>query len=335
MPSVSLEQQWLQLVPATATARSAQSLLANDYANNIKLQIHELQQWVHGLASLLHIRLPHAPSDRARQAGNPSGQAGKTSGLLPMESPTPLLSLPPLWETADWIRNHPRLEATQVFSLFLLKWRLVEAQVRSLGPANTAEADPKSSILNQDCSRAASQRTLHLSVAHQFLMDRLARCKLDMDSLLESLQRNRKLLVSTHDRPSADDTPASIAQGAWNDESEESEDDGLDEATRLMFEKENQDLLAQFEGTMDLVRDATQALAQVGEMQSTLAMHLDAQQNVVETIFNDAVVANENIDQGLKQLKEAEKHFGGPKYWVLAFFVGLSLSLLFLDLVLS
>jgi hypothetical protein len=64
-------------------------------------------------------------------------------------------------------------------------------------------------------------------------------------------------------------------------------------------------------------------------------MHLSSQQEVLEGINQDASTASDSIQAGVKQLKAAERVFGGTRWWVLYFFIGLSLSLLTLDLFLS
>ncbi|KAL2915868.1 syntaxin ufe1 [Polyrhizophydium stewartii] len=101
---------------------------------------------------------------------------------------------------------------------------------------------------------------------------------------------------------------------------------------RRLLEADNAAMLEELDGTLNLVRNATQSLNEIAHLQSTLAHHLQAQSEVIEAIHVDAVQAADNIRKGNEQLLSAKKHFGGPRYWVLFFMIGASVLLLFFEL---
>ncbi|KAJ1340783.1 hypothetical protein BSLG_004565 [Batrachochytrium salamandrivorans] len=97
------------------------------------------------------------------------------------------------------------------------------------------------------------------------------------------------------------------------------------------LESENAAMIHELEGTLDQVRNATQSLNEIAQLQSTLAHHLQAQSETIDTIYDDAWKASETISKGNENLQSAKKYFGGPRYWVLYFMLIASALLLLLD----
>ncbi|KAH6574154.1 hypothetical protein BASA81_013633 [Batrachochytrium salamandrivorans] len=110
-------------------------------------------------------------------------------------------------------------------------------------------------------------------------------------------------------------------------------DDDLDLTPQLQaaLESENAAMIHELEGTLDQVRNATQSLNEIAQLQSTLAHHLQAQSETIDTIYDDAWKASETISKGNENLQSAKKYFGGPRYWVLYFMLIASALLLLLD----
>ncbi|KAI8928942.1 hypothetical protein BC831DRAFT_446513 [Entophlyctis helioformis] len=114
-------------------------------------------------------------------------------------------------------------------------------------------------------------------------------------------------------------------------------DDTDDEAAemsasrRLMLESENETLLTEMQGTLDLVRTATQSINEIAQLQSTLAHHVQAQNETIAAIHDDAVVAVLNVTKGNELLRKTKDIMGGPRLWVLWFMLIASALLLLLD----
>jgi hypothetical protein len=114
-----------------------------------------------------------------------------------------------------------------------------------------------------------------------------------------------------------------------HDESDSDSEMPVEERQRL--ELENRELLEHLDGDLELLRNATQALSDVSEMQNTIALHLAAQNETIQTIHNNVDDSFGKITQGNEYLVSADRIFGGPKVWVLIFFIAASGCLLFLD----
>jgi syntaxin 18 len=82
---------------------------------------------------------------------------------------------------------------------------------------------------------------------------------------------------------------------------------------------------------MDEVTKATQSLQEIANLQSTMAFHLTAQQEVIQSIHQDAMDSVANMSLANQQLKKTDKIFGQARLWIFVFLVGASFVLLFLD----
>ena len=97
------------------------------------------------------------------------------------------------------------------------------------------------------------------------------------------------------------------------------------------LEMENQELAEHLDGDLEQLRIATQSIGQVADMQNTIAMQLSMQTENITLIHRNVEESKLRIEEGNKYLKKAQDIFGGPKYWVLVFFILMSLFLLFVD----
>ena len=84
-------------------------------------------------------------------------------------------------------------------------------------------------------------------------------------------------------------------------------------------------------GRLTLIRNATQSLQEISQMQTTLAQHLNTQQEVVESIYDDVQMSVNNMNMANAQLQKTHKLFGEARLWVFLFLILASLVLLFLD----
>jgi t-SNARE complex subunit (syntaxin) len=69
----------------------------------------------------------------------------------------------------------------------------------------------------------------------------------------------------------------------------------------------------------------------IAEMQNTLSLHLSAQSETIQQIHKDTIDSSISIEKGNQYLASAERIFGGPRLWVLIFFLLASFVILFLD----
>ncbi|KAI9708286.1 MAG: hypothetical protein M1812_008044 [Candelaria pacifica] len=91
-----------------------------------------------------------------------------------------------------------------------------------------------------------------------------------------------------------------------------------------LFAQENQDLLKHFEDTLDQVRTAERSMAEISELQTTLATNLATQSAHVDQLVADSVNTADNVTGGNKQLKRASERKSTAKY---VFYVSCGLSL--------
>ena len=105
----------------------------------------------------------------------------------------------------------------------------------------------------------------------------------------------------------------------------------LTESQQLLLEKENAALMDKLSTDLEQVEQATQSLQEIADLQSTLAFHLSAQQEMIETIHTDAQESVSTMENAHLQLVKTQKYFGEARLWVFIFLVIASAILLFLD----
>ncbi|KAJ3033830.1 hypothetical protein HDV00_005795 [Rhizophlyctis rosea] len=100
---------------------------------------------------------------------------------------------------------------------------------------------------------------------------------------------------------------------------------------RIMLENENAAMLAELESNLDQVRNATQSLQEIANLQTQMAHHLATQQETIDTLYQEAWQSTQTMENANKTLVKATKNFGDTRLWVLMFLLIASGVLLFLD----
>ncbi len=100
---------------------------------------------------------------------------------------------------------------------------------------------------------------------------------------------------------------------------------------QALLEKENQNLLRELESDIDQVVQATQALQEIAQLQSTLSRHLSIQQENIENLHQEALDSVSFVNQANQQLKKTQMYYGQPRWWIFIFLIVASSVLLFLD----
>ncbi|GAB5586736.1 hypothetical protein Unana1_01636 [Umbelopsis nana] len=98
-----------------------------------------------------------------------------------------------------------------------------------------------------------------------------------------------------------------------------------------MLERENATMLSEMENTLNQVREAEKALLEISTLQSQLTSHLEVQTAQTDQLYADAIATTDRVEQGNQQLIRARERNRGTRKMILAFLIGASLVLLFLD----
>ncbi|KAJ3047553.1 hypothetical protein HK097_011438 [Rhizophlyctis rosea] len=128
--------------------------------------------------------------------------------------------------------------------------------------------------------------------------------------------------------PLEQEVASNKAQGQSEEENVELH---LSEQERIFLENENAVMLAELESDLDQVRNATQSLQEIANLQTQMAHHLQTQQETIETLYQEAWTSNQTLENANKMLVKASKNFGDTRLWVLMFLLIASAVLLFLD----
>ncbi|KAH9883815.1 snare-complex protein syntaxin-18 N-terminus-domain-containing protein [Xylariomycetidae sp. FL2044] len=107
---------------------------------------------------------------------------------------------------------------------------------------------------------------------------------------------------------------------------------GLSQEQVQIFEKDNQDMLKQYESTLDQVRTAERSLVEISELQTQLIGTLETQSAGIELLVADAEDTTENVGGGNRQLKQATQKASPARYTFFAT-CGLCAFLVIWDLV--
>eukprot|EP00833_Pecoramyces_ruminatium_P017815 jgi/Orpsp1_1/1191847/evm.model.d7180000088924.1 len=111
----------------------------------------------------------------------------------------------------------------------------------------------------------------------------------------------------------------------------EFDENELSQELRMELEEENQEMLEELESDINQVRQATQSINEISQLQATLSQQLQIQQNIIETLHEDSWKSVDTMKQANQKLLSAQKHFSDRRVWMLVFLVMSSLILLFLD----
>ncbi|KAJ3139398.1 hypothetical protein HK100_011673 [Physocladia obscura] len=90
---------------------------------------------------------------------------------------------------------------------------------------------------------------------------------------------------------------------------------------RMLLQRENEQLLDQFENGLDQIRSATETIQAISSLQSQMAHHLQVQEEAIEQLHEDAWQATENIEAAKVYLTNAKKLFEESRLWLLVFFL--------------
>lgn len=98
-----------------------------------------------------------------------------------------------------------------------------------------------------------------------------------------------------------------------------------------MLEKENSVMLEELNNTLNQVKNAEKALLEISTLQNQLTSHLAAQTAQTDRLYADAIATTDKVEQGNLQLMTARERNKSSRKFMLAFLIGASFVLLFLD----
>jgi len=98
-----------------------------------------------------------------------------------------------------------------------------------------------------------------------------------------------------------------------------------------ILEKENSVMLENLNNTLNQIKSAEKALLEISTLQTQLTNHLAAQTLQTDRLYADAVATTETVERGNLQLLSAKERNRGSRRFILAFLIGASFVLLFLD----
>ncbi|KAF6234535.1 hypothetical protein HO173_007160 [Letharia columbiana] len=93
--------------------------------------------------------------------------------------------------------------------------------------------------------------------------------------------------------------------GVVEDESRREIEQQLSPEQLQLFARENQDMLKQYEDTLDQVRTAERSMLEISELQTSLVQNLDVQTANISQLVSDSFSTTENVGSGNKELKKA------------------------------
>jgi syntaxin 18 len=108
-------------------------------------------------------------------------------------------------------------------------------------------------------------------------------------------------------------------------------DDILSPEQVQQFESEASALLEATNQELDAIRAAEASLLEISALQSELVVHLSQQTELTDRLWEEAVQVTVKVDEGNKQLRKARERNRESRLWVLAFLLGASATLLFIE----
>jgi len=117
---------------------------------------------------------------------------------------------------------------------------------------------------------------------------------------------------------------------ATSDDDDDEDDVELSASQIQQFEAENAQILRSAEDTLAAVQQAEARLLEISALQAELVAQLTRQTEVSDQLYEDAIATSEMVEKGNVQLREARRRARDGRKWLLLFFIGASLSLLFL-----
>lgn len=98
-----------------------------------------------------------------------------------------------------------------------------------------------------------------------------------------------------------------------------------------MLEKENSAMLEDLNNTLNQVKSAEKALLEISTLQTQLTNHLAVQTVQTDKLYADAIATTDTVEKGNLQLMTARERNKSSRKFMLAFLIGASFVLLFLD----
>ncbi|KAJ1954739.1 hypothetical protein GGI12_005724 [Dipsacomyces acuminosporus] len=168
--------------------------------------------------------------------------------------------------------------------------------------------------------------------AHAEMEELYLRQKLERQKGAVAHQRQQRNSSSgqsnTHTKDAGSSTPADAASNQMSDDKVLS---SLSEQELQQLQMENNSMMQEFESALDKIKETQRSLLEISTMQSQLANELNAQAQMTERLYNEAVGAVDAVGQGNDHLISARKNQAAARKWVLVIFIVLSFVLLFLD----
>ena len=104
----------------------------------------------------------------------------------------------------------------------------------------------------------------------------------------------------------------------------------LTQSQILQFEEENAAMLKSVEDTLQSVQLAESRLLEISALQTELVMQLARQTEVVDTLYDEAMTTQTQVEKGNAQLRQARERGKSSRKWNLLFILMATLALLFL-----
>lgn len=117
--------------------------------------------------------------------------------------------------------------------------------------------------------------------------------------------------------------------GLEDDEGSEA-DMELTEAQIQQFEAENAAILRQQEDLLASVKQAESRLLDISALQTELVVQLARQTEMVDTLYDEAIASQTEVEKGNEQLKKARERAKSSRKWILMFILFATFCLLFL-----
>jgi syntaxin 18 len=181
-----------------------------------------------------------------------------------------------------------------------------------------------------------SENQLHMSslpparfLANQSQKPTKSTMVMDQHSVNSGVESRFQQLFDERGAESKPPTQTSI--DPWEADTGNAFEDQLSQDQLQMLERENDTMLSEMENTLNQVRDAEKALLEISTLQSQLTSHLAVQTAQTDQLYAEAIATTDRVEQGNQQLVRARERNRGTRKMILAFLIGASFVLLFLD----
>lgn len=134
---------------------------------------------------------------------------------------------------------------------------------------------------------------------------------------------------SFHFVPPPVTSTSEIALGLEDDDGSDA-DVELTEAQIQQFEAENAVILRQQEDLLASVKQAESRLLDISALQTELVVQLARQTEMVDTLYDEAIASQTEVEKGNEQLKKARERARSSRKWILMFILFATFCLLFL-----